>query len=256
MSLTTGAQNIFRDGRANRLAALRMRRFRRRNREAERNAKRNAKRLARRMETGEAEINSYADIVRFMIGRRLTLGLSQLALDDLCGFSSGFISHLEHPETKNGRVAGSATMHRWFTALGVRFKPIVEMPDGVREEPLPDELSHRKKGSSWQMAALFKNRQWTVTAYGMECRSPYRYDIEASRLLEMGYGGLYDWPIHMAEKEWVDIEAVIEAFTKALELHQGNYIAVADPDTLAKSIDFARKVRERMDRRALANGLP
>jgi len=145
MSLTTGAQNIFRDGRANRLAALRMRRYRHRNREAERNAKRNAKRLARRMETGEAEIQTYDDLVHYMIARRTALGLTQLALDDLCGFFDGYVSHLENHQAKHGRVAGSATMRRWFLALGVRLKPIAEAPAAVQQERLPDELAHRRR---------------------------------------------------------------------------------------------------------------
>jgi hypothetical protein len=30
---------------------------------------------------------------------------------------------------------------------------------------------------------------------------------------------MYNWPVHMAEKTWVDIVAFIEAFTAALAIH-------------------------------------
>ena len=62
----------------------------------------------------------------------------------------------------------------------------------------------------------FKNGQWAVTDYGMETVPPEApYEFEASRLLEVTdrpKGKFYDWPVHLAEKTWVDIEAFIEAF--------------------------------------------
>ncbi len=94
--------------------------------------------------------------------------------------------------------------------------------------------------------AKFQNHQWAATDYGLESTkpgAPYEYNIEASRLLEMkgaGRGELYDWPYHMAEKTWVDIEAFIEAFTKALELHEGRYEGSVDSAILGASIDAAR----------------
>jgi hypothetical protein len=52
---------------------------------------------------------------------------------------------------------------------------------------------------------------------------------------------LYDWPVHMIEKTWVDTEAFIEAFSKALEWHAGNYQPAANTSILNASIAEARR---------------
>ena len=76
------------------------------------------------------------------------------------------------------------------------------------------------------MAALYENHQWAVTEDGIESIKPgFTYPIEAHRLLErhgVGEGKLYDWPVHMAKKTWVDIEAFIDAFSGALRLYAGS----------------------------------
>ena len=94
------------------------------------------------------------------------------------------------------------------------------------------------------MAALFQNRQWKVTNYGVETRKPEApYQFEAKQLLETtdrGNGLLYDWPVHLAEKSWVDIEAFIEVFAKALEIHKGKYAGTVDPEMLEASLAEAR----------------
>ena len=48
------------------------------------------------------------------------------------------------------------------------------------------------------------------------------------------------WPVHLAEKSWVDIEAFIEVFIKAIEIHKGKYTGEVDPKMLAASIEEAR----------------
>jgi hypothetical protein len=93
--------------------------------------------------------------------------------------------------------------------------------------------------------ALFKNQQWAVIASGIESLMPApAYFIEANRLVEqgsLGRGRFYDWPVHMAEKTWVDTEAFIEAFTKALEWHTGNYKPAVNASILKASIAEARR---------------
>jgi hypothetical protein len=93
--------------------------------------------------------------------------------------------------------------------------------------------------------ALFKNRQWAVMTSGIESVVPApAYYIAASRLVEQGGAGrgtLYDWPVHMAEKTWVDTEAFMEAFTKALEWHAGNYQPAVNASILNASIAEARR---------------
>jgi len=74
--------------------------------------------------------------------------------------------------------------------------------------------------------------------------APYEYNIEARRLLEKngeGGGRLYDWPIHMAEKTWVDVDAFAEAFTKALDLLREKYQGAPDAALLSGSLAEARR---------------
>jgi hypothetical protein len=91
---------------------------------------------------------------------------------------------------------------------------------------------------------LFENHQWQVTDYGMESAKPApTYHFEGRRLLETqgaGMGEMYDWPVHMAEKTWVDVEAFIEAFTQALKLHSDKIGKVND-DMLRASLAKARR---------------
>jgi hypothetical protein len=68
------------------------------------------------------------------------------------------------------------------------------------------------------MVAYYQNHQWKVTELGIESLSPdFDYEVEAERLLEVAERNgetLYDLPVHMAEKCWVDIEAFIAAFER------------------------------------------
>jgi hypothetical protein len=71
-----------------------------------------------------------------------------------------------------------------------------------------------------------KNHQWEVTQFGIESVRPApEYPILKSRLTETterGRATYYDWPIHLADKSWVDIEAFLEAFADALSTHAGS----------------------------------
>ena len=82
-----------------------------------------------------------------------------------------------------------------------------------------------------------------VTDYGVETlRSESYYHFDKSRLLEStdyGSGEMYDWPVHMAEKTWVDIEAFIEVWLKALEMH--GVSSKVDQPMLERSLAAARK---------------
>jgi hypothetical protein len=93
--------------------------------------------------------------------------------------------------------------------------------------------------------AVFANHQWAVTDFGIEAVEPLpTYEIEAERLgetTERAGVPLYDWPVHMAEKIWVDIEAFIEAFEVALRKHAGTYGDPLDQSMLDDSYAFARR---------------
>jgi hypothetical protein len=89
---------------------------------------------------------------------------------------------------------------------------------------------------------FFENHQWRVTAYGVESLEPgITYELPAERFLESSRGAVYDWPVHMAEKNWIDIEAFIEAFTKALSLHAGKLKGTVDRAKFTASIVKARQ---------------
>ncbi len=65
---------------------------------------------------------------------------------------------------------------------------------------------------------IWQGRQWAVTEYGIEARDG-KYHLPAERLSETRlYQGheLPDWPLHMAEKTWVDIHDFCTAFMVAL----------------------------------------
>ena len=70
---------------------------------------------------------------------------------------------------------------------------------------------------------LWQNHQWGVFSDGLERLdrpvSPYLIPKDELTQLRKPDLGLAEWPVQLAEKSWVDIEAFLNAFTKALELH-------------------------------------
>lgn len=95
------------------------------------------------------------------------------------------------------------------------------------------------------MSDLFVNDQWRVTDYGIEAvypPAPVAYHIAKSRLSEL------DWLEHMAEKPWVNIEAFIEAYEKALEIHKGQYTATITDAQLSDLKAKARRIAHRTAR--------
>jgi hypothetical protein len=75
------------------------------------------------------------------------------------------------------------------------------------------------------------------------------YELPAERFLESSRGAVYDWPVHMAEKTWVDIEAFIEVFTKAVNLHAAKLNGAVDPAKLTASIVKAHQVKAHQETR-------
>ncbi len=98
---------------------------------------------------------------------------------------------------------------------------------------------------------MFKNFQWAVTKSGMATVKPEaRYECHAKRLTETTdrmNGTFYDWPVHMAEKTWVDVEAFNEAFEQALEFHKGRYSPPVDRKMLEASFKEARRIAKVRD---------
>jgi len=93
--------------------------------------------------------------------------------------------------------------------------------------------------------ALYKNHQWKVTRDGLSTINA-EYFIEAARLLETTERNgetLYDWPVHLAEKEWVDIVAFDRAFRMALKHHANKLGGKKNSMMLLASFGFACRER-------------
>lgn len=94
---------------------------------------------------------------------------------------------------------------------------------------------------------LYQNHQWAVHDWGLQSvkpGAPFEYNIDASRLLERrgaGDGKLYDWPLQLAEKTWIDIELFIEAYSNALKLLADKYTGTPDSNLLQETFAAARK---------------
>lgn len=84
---------------------------------------------------------------------------------------------------------------------------------------MPNQRAYEKADWTLDQPVHFKNRQWAVTAYGIEntC-GPYHYAIEKDACCASW------WPQQMADKNWVDGDAFNEAHVKAVELFGKNYI--------------------------------
>lgn len=67
------------------------------------------------------------------------------------------------------------------------------------------------------MTILFRNQQWKVEKRGLSAMG-HGYFIERNRIddMRMSKHNFYNWPLHMATKGWVDLDAFCEAFTHAL----------------------------------------
>lgn len=90
-----------------------------------------------------------------------------------------------------------------------------------------------------------RNAQWAVTDYGLESVNRQSdYYIAKERLLETTHRDreYYDWPIHMAEKSWVDVGAFNEAYEVALRIHVPNYEASVDEFMLAATVVKAHQI--------------
>jgi hypothetical protein len=90
---------------------------------------------------------------------------------------------------------------------------------------------------------FYKNHQWALTDYGLECVDPrWECPIAAHRLLDttVVWGRkLYSWPVTLAGKMWVDIEAFVPAFRRALRLHKDKYKGSVNRRTLEDSLYVA-----------------
>jgi hypothetical protein len=65
-----------------------------------------------------------------------------------------------------------------------------------------------------------ENTSWAVTERGLESKRVVDYVIERERIVRPQYGDdNFAWLMQMADKSWVNIEEVIEAYRWALQHH-------------------------------------
>jgi hypothetical protein len=72
----------------------------------------------------------------------------------------------------------------------------------------------------------FKNAQWSVTEEGLQCLDPKIIGgsvVKTEELADLLEGhedqGVARWPVHYSEKSWVNMDAFMQAFRHALEVH-------------------------------------
>ena len=87
--------------------------------------------------------------------------------------------------------------------------------------PIETDRSPVKVSGEPLHAILWRGRQWAVTAYGIEALDG-GYAIKANRLREDFGSGFHEWPAHMSEKDWVDVDDFATAWMVALVLHHAS----------------------------------
>lgn len=110
------------------------------------------------------------------------------------------------------------------------------------------------------MTALYENDKWRVTERGLESRDPAHPYVIKARLLDTvthsrPLGRVYDPPVHLARKSWVDIDAFLDAYGHALDTLSGRLRRPVDRALLARSFGIARRVAGtvRRDERTVAS---
>lgn len=86
--------------------------------------------------------------------------------------------------------------------------------------------------------------EWAVTDGGLACPG---YWIDTDRLSETtdrGSGPMYDWIVHLIEKDWFDLDAFLPVFVAAFERHG----IPLDTDMLDRSVAWARRRAWQLDR--------
>jgi hypothetical protein len=94
------------------------------------------------------------------------------------------------------------------------------------------------------MTVYFQNARWSVTEFGLESIAPQHaiYRIHRLTLLNIRNDAykLYEWLMHVSDMIGIDIEAFIEAWLKAIDVH-GHNLPAMNVETLSTSLRVARK---------------
>lgn len=78
-----------------------------------------------------AVVGTYEELLIVLAKHRHQLGLSQLAVDDLAGFQSGYTGHLERgPASKHGRGLGRMSLPTLLDTYGLRLAIVEKASTG------------------------------------------------------------------------------------------------------------------------------
>ncbi len=93
---------------------------------------------------------------------------------------------------------------------------------------------------------IHTNNQWEVLETAIRSVGPApKYEISIQRVYETtnrSAGTLYDWPVHMAEKTWVDTDLFNRAFDVAIRHHSKVTAEDIDEDMLSASYAEAHRI--------------
>lgn len=96
---------------------------------------------------------------------------------------------------------------------------------------------------------IFENAQWKVLDDGVESKDGFPpYDFAIDRVFETTTRGtkmFYDWPVHMAEKTWVDLPLFNEAFEQAVRFYASESTEPVDEAMLRASYDESYRIAAR-----------
>jgi hypothetical protein len=97
---------------------------------------------------------------------------------------------------------------------------------------------------------IYQNRHWIVDDQGMRPTEPRGgYHILYRTIFDKrgsGPDAPFDWPLHMAEKTWVDIGTFNEAFCTAVRYYSRLIGHALDEDHLRSSCDEAFRLAVRL----------
>ena len=91
---------------------------------------------------------------------------------------------------------------------------------------------------------MHQGSQWAVDQSRFWALPPERYEFGTSRIGEIedwGNGRIYTFPVHMAEKNWVDIEDFISVFQVAWSIYGALQEQPLNPEIMERTIRQARK---------------
>lgn len=95
---------------------------------------------------------------------------------------------------------------------------------------------------------VHRGAQWAVDQETFRALPPERYSIPTrwiGNIDDWGNGPVYEFPVHMAEKSWVDIDDLISVFRAAWYVYGALQPAQLDDAIMERTVQQARKVSGR-----------